>query len=172
MCHKEKKHKFRVIEPVMICNQRRMLWWTLVILLVFPNTLYASHPQQRQVIDDIAIYLTIIPAEMLIGHPKNHPESDMHTRTRITGSNQHHIMVTLFNANNGTRLENASIKLNIIGTKFKGLVKKLELMVIGATWGYGNLINIPLTGSYKIELEIQTAGESKVTKAVFQYASI
>lgn len=164
--------KNKIVYTVPIFMRRLAVSCTLVLMLFSSSQLYASHPQQHQVVNGIEIYLTIIPAEMLRGHPKEHPESNMHSQTRISDNNQHHIMVTLFNSKNGMRLENASIKTNIVGADYKGPVKKLEFMVFGATWSYGNFFRIPLNGSYKIELEIQQEGVSKVVKAVFQYASI
>ena len=171
MSHCQNKQGDKRIHEVAMFLRKPTLLWAVVSIIFFTN-LYASHPQQHQVVNGIAIYLTIIPAEMLRGHPKEHPESDMHTRSRIADINQHHIMVSLFNAKNGTRLQNKIIKAEVSGTNYKGPVKKLELMVMGATRSYGNFFAIPLNGTYQVELEIQQEGKSKVIKAVFQYASI
>ena len=141
-------------------------------LCLLSSNVYASHPLQYQVVNGVAIYLTIMPAEILRGHPKEHPESDMHPQTRVEGTNQHHIMVSLFNEKNGERLQNHIINAKVSGINYEGPVRKLELMVMGGIRSYGNFFSMPKQGTYQVDLEIQQAGESEVVKAVFQYASI
>jgi len=147
-----------------------VLWIT--VLMIVSTNVPASHPQQYQVVSGIAIYLTIIPAEMLRGHPKEHPESEMHSQTRVEDSNQHHIMVSLFNAKTGERLKNTLVKAKISGVNYEGPVRSLELMVLGGVQSYGNFFNMPLTGTYQVDLEIQQSGKTNTIKAVFQYASL
>jgi len=140
--------------------------------MILSSNVYASHPLQYQVVNGVAIYLTIMPAEILRGHPKEHPESDMHPQTRVEGTNQHHIMVSLFNEKNGERLQNHIINAKVSGINYESPVRKLELMVMGGIRSYGNFFSMPKHGTYQVDLEIQQAGESEVVKAVFQYASI
>jgi hypothetical protein len=144
---------------------------TAMLVILFSNV-YASHPQQYKLVNGIAIYLTIMPAEMLRGHSKEHPESDMHPKARVEGANQHHIVVSLFDAKNGDRLQNAIIKAKVSGINFEGPVRKLELMVMGGIRSYGNFFNMPFAGTYQVDLDIQTEGKNEVIKVIFQYASI
>ncbi len=154
----------------MSLRKSTFLW--IAALMIFSSNLHASHPQQSQVVNDIAIYLAVMPAEMLRGHPKEHPESDMHSQARIEGENQHHIVVSLFNAKNGKRLQNVTINVKVTGINFNGPIRKLELMLMGGVQSYGNFFSMPLAGTYQVELEIQQEGKSETVKAVFQYASI
>ena len=96
----------------------------------------------------------------------------MHSQARIEGENQHHIVVRLFNAKNGERLQNVTINAKVTGINFNGPARKLELMLMGGVQSYGNFFSMPLAGTYQVELEIQQEGKSETVKAVFQYASI
>lgn len=151
---------------------RKSIFLCGAMLMIFMTSAQASHPQQYQVVNGIAIYLTIQPAEMLRGHPKEHPQSDMHPQTRVEGTNQHHIMVSLFNATSGERLQNAIINAKVSGVNYAGPSRRLELMVMGGTRSYGNFFSMPILGAYQVDLQIQQAGKSKVIKAMFQYARI
>jgi len=151
---------------------RKLVFLYMVMLLTLFSNAYASHPHQYQVVNGIAVYLTIMPAEMLRGHPKEHLESEMHSQSRIEGTNQHHIVVSLFNAKSGERLKDAAINVKVSGINFNGPVRQLELMIMSGIRSYGHFFNMPLAGAYQVELEIQTAETDEVVKVVFQYASI
>jgi hypothetical protein len=143
----------------------------LATIILFFTSLYASHDDQFKEIDGIAIYLAVLPAEMLRGHPKEHSVSTMHSEQRLEGKNQHHIMVSLFDGKTGTRVQGAIVKARVLGKDFNGLMKPLELMIMGGTQSYGNYFNVPRQGAYRIEVEIQPPGKGKVVKVAFQYGS-
>lgn len=144
----------------------------LASVILFFTSVYASHDDQYKEIDGYAIYLAVLPAEMLRGHPKEHPESTMHSEQRLEGKNQHHIMVSLFEAKTGTRIQGAIVKARVLGKDFNGLLKPLELMIMGGMQSYGNYFNVPRQGIYRIEIEIQPPGnKGKLINAAFQYGS-
>lgn len=143
----------------------------LIVLSAFVTNGYASHPGQYQVVDGLRIYLAVLPAEMLRGHPIEHPASQMHRDTYISGKRQHHIMVSLFDVKTGVRYEHARIMARIIGDNFTGPERLLEIMVLDETQSYGNYFNLPDGEPYQIELVIQRGADKKV-KVVFQHARI
>jgi len=147
------------------------LWLLAAVSLFYTANLYASHGGQYKKVDGVSIYLVIMPAEMLRGHPKEHLESSMHLKQRIEGRHQHHIMVSLFNAASGTLLKNVIISARVFGENFNGSSRLLELMIVGDTKSYGNFFNVPKQGSYRVGLEIQLKDKGKVINVVFQYAS-
>ena len=51
----------------MSLRKSTFLW--IAALMIFSFNVHASHPQQSQVVDGMAIYLAVMPAEMLRGHP-------------------------------------------------------------------------------------------------------
>ena len=139
----------------------------LAALLWLSAAALAAERDQRQVIDGIAIYFGILPAELVRGHPPEHPESGMHGGTP---AGENHLMVALFNDKTGERIARAEVTATITGPDRFKAEKRLEPMTIAGSVTYGNYFNMLGPGPYRIELLIRLPGAAKPIRARFEWA--
>lgn len=139
-----------------------------VILCLFGTTVSAAQNDQYKVADGMAIYLGVIPAEMIQGHPVQHPESGMHGGIPA-GEHRYHIVVALFDNVTGKRITDVKIKAIVAEIGLAGQQKELEHMLIANTTTFGNYFNMPGTNPYRIQVEIQRLGTPHTVKVEFEY---
>lgn len=139
----------------------------LVALLWLSAAALAAERDQRQVIDGVAIYFGILPAQLVRGHPPEHPERGMHGGAP---AGENHLMVALFDDKTGARLTGAEVTATITGPDRFKAARKLEPMVIADSITYGNYFNMLGPGPYRIELLIRLPGAAKPIRARFGWA--
>lgn len=112
-------------------------------MLALPAALPHAAVSNRyyQVIDDVGIYLEIMP------EASPQPEG------------QYRILVELFDRAAGTRLKDADVTATVLGSGQTGTQKKLELTVTTSSVTYGNRFNLPRPGPYRIQLAISRMKE-------------
>jgi hypothetical protein len=126
------------------------------ILATSAITSPAADTSQHMVVDGVAIYIGVLPAEMVKGHPGTHSEGVMHGGVPA-GKNRYHLVVALFDERaGGKRISGDGIKIKARVSEFSlpGQEKKLEPMVIAGSVTYGNYFAMPNPGPYRIHLEI------------------
>lgn len=123
--------------------------------------------EQHQVVDHIAIYLGVLPAEMILGLHGDHIEETMHGGVP-TGGHRYHVVVALFESVSGRRVTDAQVTAQVSELGLAGPGKRLERMVIGDTISYGNYFKMPGKALYRIELQIRRPAAAPVA-AVFEY---
>ena len=143
----------------------RLRWLLAGLLLVVSATVAAGG--YRQVVDGVAVYFGIVPAELVRGHPPEHPEGQMHGGVP---AGENHIMVALFEDKTGKRITDAEITATITGPDRFKLEKKLEPMTIAGTASYGNYFAMLGSGPYRIALRIRMPGVGHEIRAVFTWA--
>lgn len=121
----------------------------------------------RQEADGIAIYFGIVPAELVRGHPREHPESGMHGGAPVGES---HLMVALFDAKTGARITNATVVAHVSGTGVRKLEKTLEPMTVAGAVTFGNYFNLTGSGPYRFELQVLLPGRSTAIRTRFEWA--
>lgn len=148
---------------------RRSFWSGLVaVVLGFaPGGAPAVEPSYRQVVDGVAIYFGILPAELVRGHPPEHPESGMHGGTPV---GENHIMVALFEEKTGRRIAAAGVTARLTGNRGLDVRKKLEPMVVAGAASYGNYFYMPGVGPYRIKLTIRLPGAAREIHTTFTWA--
>ena len=85
---------------------RRTLLSMALALAATPVLAFAAGAPESQTMrqaDGLEIYLGIIPAAMIRGHPAQHEEATMH-RGLGTGVHLYHVMVAVFDAKSGKRV--------------------------------------------------------------------
>jgi len=127
----------------------------------------AAGPTYRKTVDGIVVYLGVIPAELIRGHPKDHPESEMHGGIR-TG--QHHIMLALFDAKSSARIEDATVKVRVFDGRQYGPYIGLEPMTLRGYMTYGNYISMSGAGPFRIDIQIQREKNRKPVHMSFEWA--
>ena len=108
----------------------------------------------QQVVDGVAIYFGIVPAELVRGHPPEHSESQMHGGVPV---GENHIVIALFESKTGKRLTGAMIDARVTGAG-SNVQKTLEPMEIAGAVSYGNYFYMPGSGPYHIVLRIRLPG--------------
>ncbi len=131
--------------------------------------LRAQDSGSYQVVGSIAAYLGTMPAEIVAGHPKSHPEPLMHGGPPAS-PHAEHIIVALFEDPSGTRIENAAVTATISGLGHVAAAPiTLDPMLIAGVITYGGYITFPGTDTYSIDLQISTPDNPKVTAISFKY---
>jgi hypothetical protein len=118
---------------------------------------------------DFAVYLGVLPAEMVQGHSPEHPEGKMHGGVP-SAKRQHHVVVAVFDAKDGRRIGNAAVRARVAEVGLAPVEKKLEPMTIGKAASYGNYFSMGSPGPYRIEIEILRPGSSSPVKTSFEYS--
>lgn len=121
----------------------------------------------RQVVDGVAVYIGMMPAELVHGHPPGHPESGMHGGVPV---GENHLTVALFDDKTGERITRAEVSATITGPDSFKAAKKLEPMIIAGSATYGNYFSMPGPGPYRIVLRIRLPGAGRDIEAVFTWA--
>lgn len=119
---------------------------------------------QFKLVKGMAIYIGIVPAEMLEGHNA----SKMHGGVP-KGNIRFHLSVAIFNEKTGERLNNAQIKAQIFTVPEKTGFKELEPMEYGKALLYGNYFSLNALGPYLIQLHIEHKKLPKAIDVEFHY---
>jgi len=120
-----------------------------------------------RVVDGLAVYLGILPASVVQGHPSSHAERTMHGGAQ-TGRHQQHIVIAIFDTETGKRIENANISATVAGLGHVGHQRvKLEPMTIAGTITYGAFVNLGGNDRYEMTVDIVVPGRVRPASAKF-----
>lgn len=144
----------------------------LAVILAMPAmAALADDNRLHKVVDGVAIYIGVLPVEMVKGHSRTHSEGVMHGGVPA-GKNRYHLVVALFDEEaSGKRISGAGVKARVSEFGLSGQEKKLDPMVIAGSVTYGNYFAMPNPGPYRIHIEIGHARKHSVGKieAEFEY---
>lgn len=113
----------------------------------------ADEARTTDVVEGVAIYLGVVPAEVVRGHhPPDHPEAEMHDGVPEQG---YHVMVALFEDDSGERITGAEVQATVSGRGMARARQELEPMVIADAETYGNYFDMTGPGPYRIALWIR-----------------
>ncbi|HEX7971703.1 MAG TPA: hypothetical protein VF501_05740 [Thiobacillus sp.] len=130
---------------------------------------FADDSNLHKVVHGVSIYLGVFPAELVLGHPRSHPEAEMHGGVPA-GQHRYHVVVALFDNATGKRITGARVKANVSEIGLSGVQKKLDPMLIAGTVSYGNYFAMPATDNpYRIQVRIELPGVADVIEAQFDY---
>ncbi len=138
-----------------------------IAALLLTNAL-ADDSGQHKIVNGVAIYLGVVPSEMILGYPKPHTEAEMHGGVPA-GGHQRHVLVALFDNATGKRITNAEVNANVFEIVLSGVQKKLEPMLIAGTISYGNYFNMSGANPYRILVQIRLPGSADVFEVEFEY---
>jgi hypothetical protein len=147
---------------------RNIVFMVLCLSLVPLNKAATAEDAAYKTAGGLAVYLGVVPAEIVKGHPSGHAERAMHGGTP-PGRHQYHVVAALFDAATGARVSNASVTAQVSGVGLSRSTKKLELMEIAGTTTYGEFFNFPGSDLYTIRLTIQREGDSRAVVLDFKY---
>jgi hypothetical protein len=116
----------------------------------------------------LAVYVGVVPAEIVKGHPSDHAEGMMHGRAP-PGRHQYHLVAALFDMATGARVLRASVTAQVSGLGLAGPTFNLEPMEIAGTTTFGGFVRLPGSDLYTIRLTIQRNGEPRPVVLDFKY---
>jgi hypothetical protein len=125
---------------------------------LFLSSTFAADSSQHKIVEGVAIYIGVIPAELIKGYPKAHPESEMHGGVPVSEA-QYHIVLALFDAKTVARITNV-----------QAAKKTLEPMLIANTISYGNYFQLSGQGEHRIQIEISGVHTGQTIHATFEHA--
>ena len=140
----------------------------LAFVIVSSPTMADTGGGDMKTVGNVLVYLGLLPTEMIRGHPQEHPEASMHGGVP-SGSGQYHVIIALFDAKTGARIENADISARVFEIGLAGVEKKLESMQIAGTISYGNFFPMVGRGPFRISLTIHVPGQAQAIKTEFEH---
>lgn len=116
----------------------------------------------------LAIYLGVLPAQMLQGHVPEHPEPKMHGGAPAARDRQH-IVVAVFDASTGARIDDAEVTAKVGEPGLTAVERKLAPMPIAGAMSYGNYFAMPSKGPYRIDVRVVQLATGRSVVATFSY---
>lgn len=107
-----------------------MLAAALQLMALVASAQAAADPYVRYA-EGLVVYFGAMPAEVVRGHPRAHPESQMHGRGHESPGEKH-VVIALFDAATGARITDATVSARVVGSAAPA--RALERMTVaGAT---------------------------------------
>lgn len=117
----------------------------------------------------LAVYLGVLPAAIVRGHDPRHAEATMHGGAP-RGRDGHHLVVAVFDAASGARVEDAEVSATISEPGHVARTRlPLEPMRVADTTTYGGFAALPGRGRYAIDVEIRRPGAEPPARVGFAY---
>lgn len=102
---------------------------------------------------DVAVYLGVVPAATVRGHPAGHPESSMHGGAP-TSVHSVHIVAAVFEKASGRRTTNAKVTAHITEPGGFQRVVRLEPMTVAGALTYGGFTSFSRGNDYQIGIKM------------------
>lgn len=121
------------------------------------------------VVDGVLAYLGVLPAAMVRGHPRAHPEAAMHGGVP-EGRGQYHLILALFNAASGARIETAQVSVTVMGLGHTGgTTLTLDPMQIAGTITWGTFVDLPGSDTYDLTFSVGLPGRETALSLPFRW---
>ena len=124
--------------------------------------------QDYQIVEGVTAYLGVAPSAAIREHPKDYPASVY--RAAPSAPDEYYVTIALFDAKNGQRITDASVRARIVGTTEASSEKTLQAVTMANALTYGDYFPMPGAGTYKISVRISRPGTAKPIEAQFVYA--
>lgn len=118
--------------------------------------------------DGLSVYLGVVPAAMVRGHPKGHSEEAMHGGIP-RGPHAYHVIVAIFDAETGKRVEDAAVEARVSPVGLSGITRRLEPMAIVGTVTYGNYFSLRSSDVYRVAVTITRGAGAPPVIVEFDY---
>jgi hypothetical protein len=140
-----------------------------VMLAGFGRPASAAVDERYKIADGLAVYLGVLPAQVLRGHPPAHAERSMHGGPP-GGRHDYHLVIAVFDAASGARINDANVTATVFGLGYVGSSRRqLEPMSLADTVTYGGFIALPGNDRYTITIEIRRPGQGSPVRVDFVY---
>lgn len=127
-------------------------------------------PSDMQIVDGMAIYLGVTPAELVQGHSTGKDDAKALHGGTPESADSHHVVVALFDVETGARITDARIQADLGDRSYNhGPAKPLEPMHIAGATTYGNFFLMRGEDVWRIRLRIERPNAANATEADFRY---
>ncbi len=106
-----------------------MLKAGLTVILMTLTGVGAAAADYYKTTGNVAVYLGVLPAEIVMGHSPVHPAGKMDGGVP-SAKKQHHVVVAVFDTKDGSRINNAGVTARVTELGLASNEKKLEPMTI------------------------------------------
>lgn len=137
-------------------------------MLIIANAGAALAMDYYKTAGNFAVYLGVLPAQLVQGHSPEHPDGKMHGGVPSTRS-QYHVVVAIFDTKDGRRIGESAVTARVTEPGNDSVEKKLEPIVIANTISFGNYFSMSSPGRYRIDITIRRPGAATAT-AAFEYS--
>ena len=157
-------------------TRRRVLGTVLagaVLAMSAAATGQGADPVSYRRIGGYAIFLGVVPAEILLGRIETPEQSRMHGGA--PGRHlAHHVLVGLFDDATDFRIGDAAVTARVSGAGTEPQTKRLEPMYLHDSVSYGNWFEFRHGTRYRIELAIRRGANPRAqpVEAFFEYAHL
>lgn len=140
-----------------------------LVSLFFAGPLIAAEPAHalRQPKPGVVFHYGVVPAEVVLAHPEQHPEREMHRGAAPKGAS--HLVVALFDAAKGERIADAEVTATVTLLGGASATKRLEPMAIANQPSFGGFFSLGAPGIYRLRFEARRPGVAEVASAEFEY---
>ena len=145
-----------------------LLLLVLAASLLAPERAVADTHSGYFVKDGIAVYYAVLPAEIIRGHPKQHPEAAMHGGVP-GGPHVHHLLLGLFEAKSLERIVDAEVTATVGEVGLAGQQRKLEPFTVAGALTYGNYFDMLPRTDYRVTAEIRRPGSKEAMRVEFDF---
>ena len=153
-----------------ICFFRKFIAALVLCFAILPAGIAtATNDDLFKIVDGLAVYLGVVPAQIVKGHLSGHPEQTMHGGVPSSIGREYHVVVAIFDAATKARISDASVTAQVSGVALAGPKKQLEPMNIANTITYGGFFVLPGRDLYTVRLEIARPGSEKPVVVEFKY---
>lgn len=124
-----------------------------IALVSLPSVALGGDNGPGRTAGGITVYLGVTLADTVRGRSPPHTEIAMHGGVP-SGSHAYHLMVAIFDAATGARIEDAKVSARVSELGLSGSKVKLEPMRIGDMITYGNYVSLPGRVPYRIDVGV------------------
>lgn len=124
-----------------------------LLMLHASNGMLAAADPPCKVANGLAVYLRIVPAEMVKGSPLHSAEQPMHGTARAP--NEFHVLAAIFDAAAGARVSDARVAAQVSSVALSGAEKTLEPIEIAGRTTHGSFFDLPSPDLYTVKLTIE-----------------
>jgi hypothetical protein len=118
----------------------------------------------RQGTQGLAFHYGLVPAEVVLAHPKAHVEREMHGGARRGAS---HIVLALFEGDK--RIADADVTVHITLAGGPSVTRRLEPMTIAGQPSFGAFVSVGVPGIYRIRFDVRRPGMEGVASEEFEH---
>ena len=151
----------------------KRIWTWMALGAAFAGTLVmapgaaAADDSLQKTVGGYSIYVGVVSAGIM-AFRQDHGELRMHGGVPA-GLDQHHVLVSLFDAASGARVADAEVTARVTAPKRQTEEKRLLHVPLGGEIAYGNFFRMRQGERYRIELTIRRAGSAEAVTVGFDY---
>jgi hypothetical protein len=138
-------------------------------LLAFTTLSAAAVTEYEKHADGLAVYLGVMPAQLLRGNADAAHLATMHGGLP-SGSGSHHVVVSIFAERTGRQIDDASVEAGVGLLGLGETRRRMEPMKIADTTTYGNFFPMTGAGPFVVRVTIRRPGQDHATQVQFNYA--